>query len=119
MKTASDRFDMLDMVLAARACSDLAFTRITANRFMQLNGRLALRAAPAMHMAWPQIIAAGIILIVGVHFILFGYFLFQTVITSPISDMFTYIADYFAQGRLDCWISSGTPSSDTVLLGRM
>jgi hypothetical protein len=61
---------------------------------MQLNGRLALRAAPAMHMAWPQTIAAGIILIAAAHFILFKYFLFRTAITSPISDMFTYIADY-------------------------
>jgi hypothetical protein len=45
-------------------------------------------------MAWPQTIAAGIILIAAAHITLFGYFLFQTAITSPISDMFTYIADY-------------------------
>ncbi len=33
-------------------------------------------------------------LIAAIHFVLFGYFLFRTAITSPISDMFTYIADY-------------------------
>jgi hypothetical protein len=80
--------------LAARDRSDLAFARITANRFTPLNGRLALVAAPAMHMARPQTIAAGIFLIAAIHFVLFGYFLFRTAITLPISDMFTYIADY-------------------------
>src|SRR3984893_14617884 len=41
-----------------------------------------------------KIIAVAIALIAAVHFALFGYFLFRTAIASPISDMFTYIADY-------------------------
>jgi hypothetical protein len=41
-----------------------------------------------------QIIALAIALIAAVHFALFGYFLFRTAITSPISDMFAYIATY-------------------------
>jgi hypothetical protein len=44
--------------------------------------------------AWRRATAAAIILIAAAHFVLFGYFLFRTAITSPISDMFTYIADY-------------------------
>ena len=48
------------------------------------------------------IIALTISVIAAVHFVLFGYFLYQTAITSPISDMFTYIADYlrFRAGRV-------------------
>jgi hypothetical protein len=45
-----------------------------------------------------KIIAVAIALIAAVHFALFGYFLFRTAITSPISDMFTYIADYLRFG---------------------
>ena len=41
-----------------------------------------------------QVIAFAIALMAAVHFGLFGYFLYRTAITSPISDMFTYIADY-------------------------
>ena len=41
-----------------------------------------------------QIIAFAITFIAAVHFALFGYFLYRTAIISPISDMFTYIADY-------------------------
>jgi hypothetical protein len=41
-----------------------------------------------------QVIALAIAVIAAVHFALFGYFLYRTAITSPISDMFTYIADY-------------------------
>jgi hypothetical protein len=39
-------------------------------------------------------LAATIALIAALHFALFGYFLLRTAITSPISDMFSYIAAY-------------------------
>jgi hypothetical protein len=39
-----------------------------------------------------RVIALAIALIAAVHFLLFGYFLVRTAITSPISDMFAYIA---------------------------
>jgi hypothetical protein len=63
----------------------------------QLNSSLVLlreRAVSPMRITWSQAIAAAIILIAAAHFVLFGHFLFRTAITSPISDMFTYIADY-------------------------
>ena len=41
-----------------------------------------------------QIIALAIALIAAVHIALFGYFLYRTAITSPISDMFAYVAAY-------------------------
>ncbi len=41
-----------------------------------------------------RVIALAIALIAAVHFALFGYFLYRTAITSPISDMFAYIAAY-------------------------
>src|SRR5437763_15663802 len=41
-----------------------------------------------------HIILLAIALTAAAHFALFGYFLFRTAISSPISDMFTYIADY-------------------------
>ena len=74
-----------------------------ANGNAQPNSLLALaggRAAGTMRVSWYQTIAAGIVLIAAVHFVLFGYFLFRTAITSPISDMFTYIADYLTRFRV-------------------
>src|ERR1700675_4558578 len=44
--------------------------------------------------SWCQIILLAIALTAAAHFALFGYFLFRTATTSPISDMFAYIADY-------------------------
>ena len=52
------------------------------------------RAAFSVHPGLPKLMAVGIILIAVAQFILFAYFLYRTAITSPISDMFTYIADY-------------------------
>jgi hypothetical protein len=51
-------------------------------------------SAPARLLPLGRISAAALVLIAAIHFALFGYFLFRTAITSPISDMFTYIADY-------------------------
>jgi hypothetical protein len=41
-----------------------------------------------------QTLALAIAIVAAVHFALFGYFLFRTVIGSPISDMFSYIDAY-------------------------
>jgi hypothetical protein len=55
-----------------------------------------------MRIRQRQITAAAILVIATAHFILLGYFLVRTVITSPISDMFTYPADYlrFRAGQI-------------------
>jgi hypothetical protein len=50
--------------------------------------------------SWCRIIALGIGLIAAAHVTLFGYFLFRTAISSPISDMFAYI-DVYLQFRAE------------------
>jgi hypothetical protein len=64
------------------------------------NIRLSARDLSAVRSVAPlagtvrHIIAVVIAFIAAAHFALFGYFLFRTAITSPISDMFAYIAAY-------------------------
>jgi hypothetical protein len=54
----------------------------------------ATPAAAGTNGSLCKITAAGIALIAGMHFAAFGFFLFKTAITAPISDMFGYLADY-------------------------
>jgi hypothetical protein len=53
-----------------------------------------------------SILAWGVFALATVHFILFGYFLFQTAIMSPISDMFAYLDAYirFRAGEVS-WVT--------------
>lgn len=74
---------------------------------------LANGASPLCWLPRDGSLAAAIALIAAIHFALFGYFLLQTAITSPISDMFSYIAAYLRyrsgqMGLLDyLWLPHG------------
>jgi hypothetical protein len=54
----------------------------------------ATRSTDRVNSSLGRIIVSAIALIAATYFALFGYFLFRTAITSPISDMFAYIDDY-------------------------
>jgi hypothetical protein len=63
-----------------------------ANGSMCKARRLAAEVSPAI--AWCRIAALATAVVAAAQLALFGYFLWRTAIASPISDMFTYIADY-------------------------
>src|SRR5438105_941197 len=55
---------------------------------------MADQRAASINILWCKACAAAIAFIAAVQFALFGYFLVRTAVTSPISDMFSYIAAY-------------------------
>jgi hypothetical protein len=62
----------------------------------------ASRSIERILLSLGRIIVSGIALIAAAYFALFGYLLFRTAISSPISDMFAYIDDYlrFRTGKV-------------------
>src|SRR5436305_1225824 len=78
-----------------RSCfgSYLLLMVTTVDTFKQRSA-LANGASPLRGLPRDGSLAAVIALLAAMHFALFGYFLLQTAIWSPISDMFSYIADY-------------------------